>query len=278
MKLTTIQKFCAAFMFGLILFWVFLLLSGSKNTNFNYLFSALTNIIPLTGGIFIIIESKQWRGASDLIYKGLFFMGLGLLFWAFGGAIWSYYNFFLHMSVPYPSLADLGYAPSEFFYCIGAIFLSRGAGADLGIQNKYAKFFVAIMPILIFVFSYYLLITIGKSGVLITPHDYWIKTVLDILYPIGDFIGLCLSVIISGLYFNFLMKKYKFGIVLVLIGLVAMFFSDFLFSYTTTRATFFNGNFADLLSTFSLFLLTFGSMFFLEEKVETNNTSLPTLQ
>ena len=73
MKLTTIQKFCAAFMFGLILFWVFLLLSGSKNTNFNYLFSALTNIIPLTGGIFIIIESKQWRGASDLIYKGLFF-------------------------------------------------------------------------------------------------------------------------------------------------------------------------------------------------------------
>lgn len=273
MKLTIIQKFCAACMFGLILFWLFLLLAGSTHTVYNYLFSALTNIIPLIGGIFVILESRQWKGQSKLIYRGLLFVGIGLLFWAFGGAIWSYYNYFLHMDVPYPSLADIGYGPSEFFYCIGAVYLSRGAGADLGIQKKYSKIFIIIIPIIMFIFSYYILITVGKAGVLITPHDYWLKTFLDLIYPFGDFISLTLSVIISGLYFNFLMKKYRFGIVIVLVGLIGIFFSDFLFSYTTTRQTYFNGNFADLLSTFSLFLLAFGSMFFLEEETTETKTN-----
>ena len=80
-----------------------------------------------------------------------------------------------------------------------------------------------------FIFSYYILITVGKAGVLITPHDYWLKTFLDLIYPFGDFISLTLSVIISGLYFNFLMKKYRFGIVIVLVGLIGIFFQIFFF-------------------------------------------------
>jgi len=269
MKSTGIQKLCAFFMLGLTIFWALLMYYNITDGTQNYVFSVLTNIIPLVGGIAIIAGAKEWKGQSKLIYRGLICMGLGLIFWAFGGTIWSYYNFFLHMDVPYPSIADIGYAPSEFFYCFGAVYLSRGAGADLGIQKKYAKPLMVIIPIIMFIFSYYILITVGKSGVLFTSTDPLLKTILDLIYPIGDFISLTVSVVISGLYFEFLAKKYRWGIIIVLFGLTAMFFSDFVFSYTTTRGTYFNGNFSDWLSTASLFLLAFGSLYFLETKEKT---------
>ena len=41
-----------------------------------------------------------------------------------------------------------------------------------------------------------------------------------------------------------------------------MYLADFVFSYTTTVGTFFNGNFGDLLFTFALFLITFGLLGF----------------
>ena len=228
------------------------------------MFSFLLSVIPLIGGLVILSGAKQWKGEGGLIHKGLFFMGIGLIFWAGGTLIWSYYNFFLKIAAPYPSLADLGYAPSVFFYCLGAIYLSRGAGADLGIRKKYAKLIIILIPLLMFIFSYYLLVYIARAGVLFTLHDPIIKTITDLAYPIGDFVSLTVSMVLSGLYFGFLFKKYRYGIISVLIGLAVMFFADFAFSYTTTRSTYYNADFGDLLFALGIFLLTFGSLFFLE--------------
>ena len=268
MYITRLQKIFLFFMLGLVIFWLAIFFSGATNSFSNNLYSLLINIIPLCGGVFIMIGAKQWRGEKGLIHKGLFFMGLGLIFWSCGGLIWSYYNFFLHTEAPYPSLADLGYAPSVFFYCLGAIYLSRGAGADLGWQNKYAKHLIVIVPIIMFVFSYYILVHIARGGVLFTPHAPIIKTIIDLLYPLGDFISLTVSIVLSGLYFEFLVKKYKYGIITVLIGLAVMFIADFSFSYTTTRNIYFDGNITDLLFALGMFLLTFGSLFFLEPNGE----------
>ena len=41
-----------------------------------------------------------------------------------------------------------------------------------------------------------------------------------------------------------------------------MFFADFIFSYTTTVGTFYNGNFGDLIFTVGLFLLSYGVLGF----------------
>ena len=246
------------------LFWVLMYITGTTGGTYNYTYSLFMSFIPLVGGIFIMSGSNQWKGEGGLIHKGLFFTGLGVIFWASGCLIWSFYNFFLHTSAPYPSLADLGYAPSVFFYCLGAIYLSRGAGADLGWNKKYAKFFIIVVPILMFIFSYYILVTVARSGILFDPTDPLMKTVLDFAYPIGDFVSLTISLVLSGLYFNFLVPKYRWGIVSVLLGMAAMFFGDFVFSYTTTRGTYYNGNIGDFLFTLGMFLLTFGALFFLE--------------
>ena len=264
MSLTRLQKIFLGFIICLSVVWGILFTTGTTQSSYNYLYSFLINIIPFIGGIFVMSGSQQWRGEGGLIHKGLFFIGLGLMLWASGGFIWSYYNVFLHTPAPYPSLADLGYAPSVFFYSLGAIYLSRGAGADLGVRKKYAKLLIILVPLCMLFFSYYMLIHIARQGTFITPHDPILKSVLDFAYPFGDFFSLTSSIILSGLYFEFLVKKYKYGIFSVLFGLCVMFAADFAFSFTTIRGTYFNGNFGDFLFSIGMFLLAFGALFFLE--------------
>ena len=264
MNLSRVQKIFLLLMVGMSFFWTWLNLTGQTGTFYNYLFSVLMFIIPFFGGLFVVFNAGQWRGEGGLIHKGLFFTGIGLILWGLGCIIWSYYNFFLHAAAPYPSFADLGYAPSVFFYCFGAMYLSRGAGADLGLRKKWAKPLLVIIPIIMFFICYYVLVIVARAGVLFSAGDPLAKTVIDLAYPLGDFFGLTVSVVLSGLYFEFLEKKFRWGILSVLLGMIMMFLADFSFSYTTTQGTYFNANISDLLFTLGMFLLAFGSMFFIE--------------
>ena len=130
----------------------------------------------------------------------------------------------------------------------------------------YAKVFVAIAPIVILVASYYLFVTIARGGVLVPPGETFLKTTLDIAYPLGDFLALAIAIIISGLSFRYLGGRYLFDVASILSGLAVMTIADAVFSYTTTIGTFYNGQFGDLLLTTGLFLLTFGVLGFYELK------------
>ena len=262
MKINVYQKICLAFLVLLVAFWGWLYFSGFKEGFYNYLYSFLFGLIPLIGGFIAMVNSRIWGGLKSAVGKAVFFIGLGLFCWGVGEAIWSYYNFFLGVAAPYPSLADIGFAPSIFFYGLGAIYLSKATGAKYGLRNKVAKFFVALAPIVVGIISYYVLVVFARGGVLIPPDETLTKTFLDIVYPLGDFIGLTISVIISGLSFKYFGGEFKFDIYSILLGLGVMFVADTIFSYTTTVDTYYNADFGDLLLTFGLFLLTFGVLGF----------------
>ena len=262
MRFNIFQKICSVFLLILIVFWIALYFSGSKEGFYNYLYSFLFGLIPLVGGFIAMIRSSVWGGLKSAIGKAVFFIGLGLFCWGCGESIWSYYNFFLQIAAPYPSLADIGFAPSIFFYGLGAIFLSKATGAKYGLKNKYAKIFVILTPAILLVVCYYLLIVIARGGVLIPQGEELIKTVLDIVYPLGDFSALVISVIISGLSFKYFGGKFVYDIIAILLGLAVMTFADAVFSYTTTVQTYYNGNWGDMLLTLGLFLITFGVLGF----------------
>ncbi len=213
-----------------------------------------------------MINSRYWGGLKSAVGKAIFFIGLGLFCWGFGETIWSYYNFFKNVPAPYPSLADIGFAPSIFFYGLGTVYLSRATGARFGLRNKYAKVFLAIAPVLLLAVSYYLFVTVARSGILVPPNETPLKTLLDIAYPFGDFLGLTLAVVISGLSFKFLGGKYIFDIISILLGLAVMTFADAVFSYTTTVGTYYNADWGDLMLTLGLFLITFGALGFYKLK------------
>ncbi len=266
MRLNLYQKICLAFYIVLVVFWILLFLSGSKTGFYNYLYSFLFGLIPLIGGFVSMINSKLWGGLKSSVGKAVFFIGLGLFCWGFGETIWSYYNFFLSEPAPYPSLADLVFAPSIFFYGLGAFYLSKATGAKFGLRNSYAKVFVTVAPFLLLALSYYLFVTVARGGILVPADETPLKTILDIVYPLGDFVALVISVIVSGLSFKYFGGRYIFDVISILLGLAVMTIADAVFSYTTTVGTFYNGQFGDLLLTTGLFLLTFGVLGFYKVK------------
>ncbi|MES3032153.1 MAG: hypothetical protein V4699_02850 [Patescibacteria group bacterium] len=268
MQLNIYQKVCLYFFIALVIFWAILFSLGLKEGFYNYFFSFLFGLIPLIAGLIAMFRAHFWGGLKSAVGKAVFFIGFGIFLWGCGEAIWSYYNFFMNIPAPYPSIADLGFAPSIFFYGLGTFYLSKATGAKFGLRNKFAKFFVTIAPLFILALSYYLLINVARGGVLIPEGETPLKILLDIVYPLGDFIALTLGVIISGLSFQYLGGKYKSDIYAILLGLGVMFIADTIFSYTTTVGTYYNADFGDLVLALGTFLISFGILGFYKLKVD----------
>lgn len=263
MGLTFPQKVAVVF-FGIcvLLLWLWLSFIGSQDGFYNYLYSFLFGLIPFFSGIAAMIFSEKWGGLKSAVGKAVFFIGLGIFLWGLGENIWSYYNFILNVPAPYPSLADIGFAPSIFFYGLGAIYLSKATGAQFALKNRNARAFAILAPFVIFGVSYYILVTIARGGVLVTDEGNALKTVLDLAYPLGDFVGLTIAIIVSSLSFKYLGGRYIWDIYAILLGLFVMFVGDTVFSYTTTVGTYYNADFGDLILATGMFLLSFGVLGF----------------
>src|SRR5947209_2687677 len=95
------------------------------HTFFGYIFAFLYTFIPFLGGILGLRKAEAWGLFKSSMGKSVFFLSLGLLTWALGEFIWSYYNFFLNAQVPYPSWADASFILSWPLWTIGIIFLGR---------------------------------------------------------------------------------------------------------------------------------------------------------
>ena len=264
MKTNTGQKMAVLYMVGMIVFWAILALMHRISGSTNYLFSFFMALLPFFGGLYAMIRARNWTSLKGFVSRGVFFLGLGLFFWGCGELIWSYYNFFGGVAAPYPSFADLGFAPSEIFYCIGSVYLARAAGADLGLNRRFSKLFIVVVSVLMAFVSYYIFVVVAHHGVLVTQGDSFLKSVFDLAYPIGDFVSLTTAVIISGLSFKYITKEYRAAVLAVLLGLAVIFIADSVFSYTTSIGTYFNGDLGDLVFISALFFLTFGVLGFAE--------------
>ncbi len=262
MHMTILQKVSLASFVGIVALWLYIFASNTTEGTSNYLFSFLFGLIPFFSGIVAMYSARMWGGLSSAVGKAVFFIGLGIFCWGTGENIWSYYNFVLNVAAPYPSLADIGFAPSIFFYGLGAIYLSRAAGAQFALRNRSARAFAFLAPFIILCISYYLLVVIARGGVLIPEGDGFLKIILDLAYPLGDFVGLTVSVIVSSLSFKYLGGRYAWDIYAILLGLFVMFVADMIFSYTTTVGTYYNASFGDLLLATGVFLLSWGILGF----------------
>jgi hypothetical protein len=257
------QMIATIYFSAMAIFWVGITVSGSKNGNINFLYSLLFGLIPLVGGIVGMNKSKIWGGLSTALGKAVFFISLGLLLWGAGESIWSYYNFVRHIAAPYPSIADIGFAPSILFWGLGVGFLSIAMGAWFAIKKSHwSKFILVGAPILLLVPSYYLQIKLARGGVLIPTNETLIKSILDVLYPFGDFVALAVAIVVYILSFKYFGGFYRSAISYVLSGLAVMYVGDSIFSYTTTKGTYYNANWGDLILTLGLFLITYGVLAF----------------
>lgn len=257
------QRVFASYFVLLLGIWSYIQITGSTTGDLNFTYSFMFGLVPLLGGLIGIVKSAKWGGLKTVLGKAIFFFSFGLLLWGLGETVWSYYNFFENEPAPYPSLADIGFAPSIFFWILGALFLAKASGAYLAFKrSRVTKFLVVIILTVSAAVSYYMLVVVARKGVLIPEGESALKTVLDIAYPLGDFLALCFAVIVFVLGKKYLGGFYKGAIGFILLGLAIMYFGDFVFSYTTTAGTFYNANKGDLLLSLGTFLMSFGILGF----------------
>jgi hypothetical protein len=164
---------------------------------------------------------------------------------------------------PYPSVADIGFAPSIFFWVVGTAYLSKASGAWLMLKrSKKAKLLAVIAIAGLSVLSYYLLIHVARGGVLVPQGETALKTVLDIVYPLGDFLAAIFACLVFVLSFKYFGGFYRLAIGAILLGLGTMYIGDIVFSYTTTTGSYYNADVGDLILNIGLALLSFGILGF----------------
>lgn len=262
--MTKPQKFLAIFFGVLLLYWAVLFTSRLQTSFWNYFFSFSFSLIPLIGGFAGMFFAKPWGLLKSAIGKAIFYISAGLFSWGVGSMIWSYYNFFQDVVAPYPSFADVGFILALPFWIAGIINLSKATGARFSLKNITGKLFILLSSVVLLIVSYYLLVVVARGGVIASNPQDTLKLFFDIAYPAGDILILILAVAVFGLSFKYFGGIYKISIYLLLLGFACMYIADFVFSYTTTIETFYNGNFGDLLFTVALSLITFGMLGFSE--------------
>lgn len=272
MRFNKYQKILLPYVVLLLIFWVLLFLSRYTNSFWNYFYSFAFSLVPLVAGFIGCFLAKEWNWFKSAIGKGIFFISLGSLFWGAGSMVWSYYNFFMEVPAPYPSLADIGFFLSLPLWVLGVVNLSKATGVKFSFKKRIGKILLFILPTITIVASYYLLIVVARDGILI-PIDsgFNLKLFLDLLYPTGDVIILSLALLMFGLSINYLNGFYKYSILSILFGFGMMYIADFVFSYTTTLNIFYNGNFGDLIFTLALSLISFGVLGFTYPKANPEN-------
>ncbi len=243
---------------AMLIWWFFIFANSLRDTPINFLYGAVLGILPLAGSIFGFRNAVKWGGFKSDIGKALMLLSLGLLTWGIGTLIFAYYNIILQIAVPYPSLADLFYIISWPLWVVSMINLSRATGANFQLGNRVGHLVLFIIPVLMVALSYYLLITVARGGGIDFSGSI-VKIFFDLAYPIGDVIILTVATLIYGLSFKYLGGSFKWPILIILTGFVMNYISDFSFSYTTTKETFFVAGWVDLMFTLTFFLLSLGA-------------------
>ena len=269
MKKNKANIFLISYFLISLLWWIFLFVTGSKSGTNNYLFAFFYGFIPFLGGILGIINAKKWGLFKSALGKGIFLISLGLVTWSIGETIWTYYNFFLSVDIPYPSWADAGFILSWPLWAFGVFYLSKATGAKYGLRKNGGKIIALVIPLLAIIISYYLLIVVARQGVFDFSGSL-LKTFFDLAYPIGDLVILTTAFWTLGLSFNFLGGIYRNTILFVLLGFLINYISDFGFVYGNTVGTYYTGNWSDLLYAIAMFVIAIGINGLSVERVTTS--------
>lgn len=258
-KLSLVSRIFLLYYIFIVVWWAIFYFMGIQQTFANYIYQFAFGLIPLVGGISGIIKSKEWGFLHSRVGAAIFFISSGLVTWGIGQMLWSIlYNIILKVEVPYPSLADAGYILSWPLWTWGIINLSHATGAKFSLKNMKGKLLLFFIPIVMIVLSYYVLIVVARGGTLSDFTGSYLKMFFDLAYPIGDVVILSLAILIYGLSFNYLGGKYKYTIIVLLLGFIVNYIVDFFFSYTTTNGTYFNGHWVDVLFPTAMVLIVIG--------------------
>jgi hypothetical protein len=256
-------KFLSKFIIGLyvltVVFWVLFVISTHytgtlEGWRFSYLLKPFLigmTLIPLAGGVIGLRNAIRWGGRKTVMGRSMLALGLGMVAWGGGMVIWNYYLFFTSVSVPYPSLADTIFVLSWPLWTYGIIVLSKALGIRFAMRGMSKSFW--LLPITVALISVYLIVFMARGGII---YDNPLKLFFDLFYPLGDIVILSVTTSVYFALHKYFGGVYKVPVLILLSGFLLNYLGDFVFAYTTTQGTYFNGHLSDFLYTTAMFMLS----------------------
>lgn len=216
----------------------------------NLYWAAAYQLLAWWGGVYALVSSRSWGGFRSLMGRGVIFFGLGLLLQGFGQTTFSIYTTILHVDIPYPSIADIGYFGSVLFYTAGIVSMAKVAGVRARLKNIGGRVFALLFPAAMLVFSY---------SIFLQQYEFdWsspLRIFLDFGYPLGE--AIYVSVAILALIFSrsILGGVMRGPLLLLMTALVAQYVAEFNFLYQASNESWLNGGYGDYLYLLAYFLM-----------------------
>ncbi len=234
----------------LFLFWI---LERELKLWHNEIFTYVYFILPLYGGVIGILTARLWGGSKSAIGKAILGFSAGLLSQVFGQLCYAYYLLFLGKDVPYPSLGDVGYFGSIFFYIFAVLQLAFASGSRYSLRSLSYKLITLFLPFVMLVVSYVIFIN-GMPLDISNP----VKLILDLGYPLGQSIYISLALLALILSSRYMGGMLRLVVLVILFGLVTQYVADFMFLYEASRGIWQAGQINDLLYLSAYFLMSLG--------------------
>ena len=243
-----------AFFVYLTVWWLVLYLSGSKSGFQNLLFGAVYGTVMSGLGAFLGFRiSKYWGGLKSQMGRVIIVLALGLLAEFFGQVVFSVYNIFLQVEIPYPSIADIGYFGNIPLYIYGALLLLKVSGGKINLRSITSQIQAVVIPLLVLTGSYFLFLQ-----TYVFDWSNPLKIFLDFGYPLGQALYISIAILTYSLSRSYLGGIMKSKILLLLIAFALQYIADVNFLFQSSRGTWYNGGYGDYLYLVAYFVMTFG--------------------
>ncbi len=203
-------------------------------------------VVALVAGVTALRRGRQDTGPLRRFWL---LLGAGVLFWAAGQAVWTWYESVLGRDVPFPSFADWGYLGLPPLAAAALLSLPLAAPTLAGrLRTILDGLMVAGALLCTWVAVLGPLFRAGGETVL--------TQVVSLAYPIGDVVVITI-VVYTWLRARQLSRRLSLSLPLVGSGLVAFAVADWGFAYLTTAGMYSSGSLIDFgwFAGFTLMLL-----------------------
>ncbi len=252
----------AIIFFSLYTLWfIFFHLPGiNPGSQFDW-FTVSYGLIAVWGAIWGIIIARKWGGFKSVIGKSLIFFSLGLALQEVGQIGYTYYIYFLHVEVPYPSWGDIAFYGSIPCYIFAVIYLAKAAGIRISLKSFRNKISAIIIPTLILIGSYLIFLQ-GYEFDWSQPLTVIIDFGAPLLQAVYISLALLTYILTRGMLGGVMRPKVLF----ILVALLAQYIADWTFLYQASRGTWSVSGINDYMFFVSYFLMTiallqFGSIY-----------------
>jgi hypothetical protein len=258
----------------IILTAVFLILSGwwiflqmlTEPAELSYqIFGGVYGVMAFLGAMYGLNISRSWGGGKSIMGRSLLMFSLGLLAQVFGQISYSYYVYYKHIEIPYPSIGDVGFFGSILLYIYAVVLLGQAAGVRFTAKSFRTKIQATIVPILILIFTYLFFL---KGYVFDWSNPLIIF--LDFGYPLGAAVYISLALLAFLLSRRILGGVMKYRILFILLALLIQYLSDFAFLYQAYKGAFIAGGVVDYMYLVSYYAMSMGLLNLSTQSVRQN--------